>query len=117
MDNYLSQIILINQLNINFYCSVFPVTTDVPFPKSFINLCRKILTRLFRVFVHVYIHHFDRIVSIGAVGLIWFGKTIKFGLFIFLFCICRRLMSILVISIFITLSKSLNWCRPRSSSH
>lgn len=45
---------------------VFPVTVDVPFPKSFIPLCKKILTRLFRVFVHVYIHHFDRIVAIGA---------------------------------------------------
>lgn len=39
---------------------------DVPFPKTFSTLCKKILTRLFRVFVHVYIHHFDRIVSIGA---------------------------------------------------
>lgn len=38
----------------------------MPFPKSFPQLCKKILTRLFRVFVHVYIHHFDRIVSIGA---------------------------------------------------
>lgn len=46
--------------------SVFPITTDVPFPKTFTSLCKKILTRLFRVFVHVYIHHFDRIVSIGA---------------------------------------------------
>lgn len=46
--------------------NVFPVSTDVPFPKTFVTLCRKILTRLFRVFVHVYIHHFDRIVSIGA---------------------------------------------------
>ncbi|XP_063706667.1 MOB kinase activator-like 3 isoform X2 [Culicoides brevitarsis] len=45
---------------------LFPVTTDVPFPKTFSTLCKKILTRLFRVFVHVYIHHFDRIVSIGA---------------------------------------------------
>lgn len=43
--------------------------TDVPFPKTFIPLCRKILTRLFRVFVHVYIHHFDRIVAIGAVSI------------------------------------------------
>ncbi|XP_044727203.1 MOB kinase activator-like 3 isoform X2 [Chrysoperla carnea] len=46
--------------------TLFPVSTDVPFPKTFNALCRKILTRLFRVFVHVYIHHFDRIVSIGA---------------------------------------------------
>ncbi|MCL4141080.1 UNVERIFIED_CONTAM: hypothetical protein GTU68_033447 [Idotea baltica] len=46
--------------------NIFPVTVDVPFPKSFVSLCKKILTRLFRVFVHVYIHHFDRIVAIGA---------------------------------------------------
>lgn len=46
--------------------AVFPVSTDVPFPRSFVALCRKILARLFRVFVHVYIHHFDRLVSIGA---------------------------------------------------
>ncbi|XP_018013673.1 MOB kinase activator-like 3 isoform X2 [Hyalella azteca] len=45
---------------------VFPVTVDVPFPKSFMSLCKKILSRLFRVFVHVYIHHFDRVVAIGA---------------------------------------------------
>lgn len=39
---------------------IFPTTSDVPFPKSFPTLSKKILTRLFRVFVHVYIHHFDR---------------------------------------------------------
>lgn len=67
----------------NFF-SVFPVTTDVPFPKTFQHLCRKILTRLFRVFVHVYIHHFDRIVSIGAVNVLFlllkflhFNQTIE----------------------------------------
>lgn len=49
--------------------NVFPVSTDVPFPRSFVPLVRKILTRLFRIFVHVYIHHFDRIVSIGAVSV------------------------------------------------
>lgn len=27
---------------------------------------RKILSRLFRVFVHVYIHHFDRIAHMGS---------------------------------------------------
>lgn len=46
--------------------SIFPVKTDVPFPKNFVSVCKKILTRLFRVFVHVYIHHFDRLVAIGA---------------------------------------------------
>ncbi|XP_076371461.1 MOB kinase activator-like 3 isoform X2 [Tachypleus tridentatus] len=45
---------------------VFPVTVDVPFPKNFIPTCKKILTRLFRVFVHVYIHHFESLVAIGA---------------------------------------------------
>jgi Mob1/phocein family len=45
---------------------IFPIPA-VPFPKNFHSLCKKILTRLFRVFVHVYIHHFDRIVAIGAV--------------------------------------------------
>ncbi|XP_046300204.2 MOB kinase activator 3A isoform X3 [Marmota monax] len=37
-----------------------------PFPKSFLQVARKILSRLFRVFVHVYIHHFDRIAQMGS---------------------------------------------------
>ncbi|XP_048458399.1 MOB kinase activator 3B-like [Rhincodon typus] len=44
----------------------FPTRVGVPFPKNFMQLCKKILTRLFRVFVHVYIHHFDRISAMGA---------------------------------------------------
>ncbi|KAK1787659.1 hypothetical protein P4O66_016152, partial [Electrophorus voltai] len=40
--------------------------TGIPFPKNFIQICKKILCRLFRVFVHVYIHHFDRIILMGA---------------------------------------------------
>ena len=49
-----------------FLFQLFPVTTDIPFPKTFQPQCKKILTRLYRVFVHVYVHHFDRIMSIGA---------------------------------------------------
>lgn len=45
---------------------VFPSEVGVPFPKTFIPVCKKILTRLYRVFVHVYIHHFDKVVEIGA---------------------------------------------------
>jgi len=45
---------------------IFPVSVDIPFPKTFLPTAKKILTRLFRVFVHVYIHHFDTLVSIGA---------------------------------------------------
>lgn len=41
-------------------------TLGVPFPKNFQQVCKKILSRLFRVFVHVYIHHFDSICSMGA---------------------------------------------------
>uniref|UniRef100_A0A914H550 MOB kinase activator-like 3 n=1 Tax=Globodera rostochiensis TaxID=31243 RepID=A0A914H550_GLORO len=46
---------------------IFPTATDVPFPSDFRQTCKKILSRLFRIFVHVYIHHFDRLVQIGAV--------------------------------------------------
>jgi|UniRef100_A0AC35GVS4 hypothetical protein len=45
---------------------VFPVSIQMPFPSDFRQICKKILTRLFRVFVHVYIHHFDRLLDIGA---------------------------------------------------
>ena len=48
--------------------NVFPTTVGVPFPKNFQSICKKILTRLFRVFVHVYIHHFDKLSQIGAVS-------------------------------------------------
>lgn len=30
------------------------------------QVAKKILSRLFRVFVHVYIHHFDRVSQMGA---------------------------------------------------
>lgn len=46
--------------------TIFPVTTEVSFPKNFASVSKKILTRLYRVFVHVYVHHFDRLMSIGA---------------------------------------------------
>lgn len=47
--------------------NIFPVKVGVPFPRDFIKTTvKKILTRLFRVFVHVYIHHFDKLVAIGA---------------------------------------------------
>jgi len=46
--------------------TAFPVNTDVPFPSEFRQTCKKILSRLFRVFVHIYIHHFDRLAQIGA---------------------------------------------------
>lgn len=49
----------------SWFCSLFP-SPGVPFPKNFLQICKKILCRLFRVFVHVYIHHFDRVIVMGA---------------------------------------------------
>lgn len=51
------------QINDN---SIFPTDVGVPFPKCYIPTVKKIFGRLFRVFVHVYIHHFDRLHEIGA---------------------------------------------------
>ncbi|KAL5007805.1 hypothetical protein ScPMuIL_016611 [Solemya velum] len=45
---------------------IFPVRVGVPFPKNYMQVIKKMLTRLFRVFVHVYIHHFDKLVALGA---------------------------------------------------
>jgi len=45
----------------------------VPFPRNYIVTVRKMLSRMYRVFVHVYIHHFDKLVSVGAVSVFyWF---------------------------------------------
>ena len=39
--------------------NIFPQCTDVPFPKEFSEIVKNLFKRLHRVFVHVYIHHFD----------------------------------------------------------
>ena len=48
--------------------SVCFLCVGIPFPKTFLPTCKKVLTRLFRVFVHVYIHHFEKLVEKGAVS-------------------------------------------------
>ena len=40
---------------------IFPLTDDKPFPKNFKDICKKIFQRLFRIFVHIYIEHFERL--------------------------------------------------------
>ncbi len=62
----------------------FFVFKGIPFPKNFQSVCKKILTRLFRVFVHVYIHHFDKLSQIGAVSIEQKKKKKKFFFFFFL---------------------------------
>lgn len=47
---------------------IFPVQVGTAFPKNFRSTCKKLLSRLYRVFVHVYVHHFDRIIELQAVG-------------------------------------------------
>lgn len=66
---YVSDLIkTISWVKVSYLLSHFPpfFMLGVPFPKNFQQVCKKILSRLFRVFVHVYIHHFDSICSMGA---------------------------------------------------
>lgn len=41
--------------------TVFPCKMGVPFPKQFPILVKTIMKRLFRVYAHIYCHHFDEI--------------------------------------------------------
>lgn len=45
--------------------SVFPTKMGVPFPRQFPALVRTIMKRLFRVYAHMYCHHFDEINKLG----------------------------------------------------
>ncbi|XP_075302048.1 MOB kinase activator 3A-like [Opisthocomus hoazin] len=45
---------------------IFPTNVGTLFPKNLLPVVKKILSRLFRVFVHVYLHHFDRITQTGS---------------------------------------------------
>ncbi|KJE88793.1 hypothetical protein CAOG_00376 [Capsaspora owczarzaki ATCC 30864] len=46
--------------------AIFPSKIDTPFPKTFQQVCKNIFKRLFRVFAHVYYHHFETVQAIGA---------------------------------------------------
>lgn len=46
--------------------ALFPASVGTPFPKNFLPAVRKILSRLFRVFVHVYTHHFELLQRLGC---------------------------------------------------
>jgi MOB kinase activator 1 len=46
--------------------SIFPQSTDHPFPKNFKTVLKNIYKRLFRVYAHVYCHHFDKVQALGA---------------------------------------------------
>ena len=56
--------------------ALFPSAPGTPFPRHYAATVRKSLSRLFRVFVHVYIHHFDHLRDIGAVRCVSFTCTL-----------------------------------------
>lgn len=45
--------------------TIFPTKMGVPFPKQFPVLVKTIMKRLFRVYAHMYCHHFDEINELG----------------------------------------------------
>jgi len=45
---------------------IFPLQLGTPFPPNFNNVVKVIFKRLFRVYAHIYHHHFQRIVALGA---------------------------------------------------
>ncbi|KAI9792423.1 MAG: Mitotic exit network component [Peltula sp. TS41687] len=45
--------------------AVFPSKIGVPFPKTFPPLIRSIYRRLFRVYAHIYCHHFHTMIQLG----------------------------------------------------
>jgi len=46
--------------------SVFPPTKDQPWPKNYQEVVQKIFQRLFRVYAHLYLNHFQKVVALGA---------------------------------------------------
>lgn len=46
--------------------ALFPQAPGAPFPKNFPDVVRKIFTRLFRVYAHIYHSHFQQICTLGA---------------------------------------------------
>lgn len=52
-----------NQLNDE---KIFPTRVDCSFPKNFKKIVGKIMQRLFRVYAHIYHHHFRDILALNA---------------------------------------------------
>lgn len=45
--------------------SVFPVKLNSSFPSKFFPLAKTIMKRLFRIYAHIYCHHFEEITELG----------------------------------------------------
>jgi len=46
--------------------AVFPNEPDQAFPENFRGIVQRIFRRLFRIYAHIYYHHWDRIQEMGA---------------------------------------------------
>lgn len=44
--------------------AIFPSAICVPFPKNFLSIAKTILKRLFRVYAHIYIEHFNQVIQL-----------------------------------------------------
>jgi hypothetical protein len=73
--------------------SSFPSKTGTAFPKTFLATVKKIFTRLFRVYAHIYHSHFDDVVFLEEET--YLATTFKRGLL--LFCRSRILMLTVVL--------------------
>jgi len=45
--------------------AVFPSRIGVPFPKSFPSMIRQVFKRMYRVYAHIYCHHYPVIRELG----------------------------------------------------
>lgn len=46
--------------------SIFPPNKNQPWPKNFTEVVQKIFQRLFRVYAHIYLNHFQKVVALDA---------------------------------------------------
>jgi MOB kinase activator 1 len=50
--------------------AIFPVQPGQPYPRNFLQSCKQIFKRFFRVYAHLYHHHFQALHQMGAEGII-----------------------------------------------
>ncbi|OHT00384.1 MOB kinase activator-like 1 C [Tritrichomonas foetus] len=46
--------------------TVFPEDPNVPFPKNFKDIIKRIFSRMFRVYAHIYYHHLDDVKKLDS---------------------------------------------------
>lgn len=48
--------------------AIFPSKIGVPFPRNFLSTVKSIVRRLFRVYAHLYNHHFAQLCALSIEG-------------------------------------------------